>query len=121
MWETVSLIVFNKSFYDLLSEAEDCGLYGPSDQYEGFLIRLNKLFLDINICLLDLQKVKKLRIKINEIDDENIEVKTYLENKIFLTKNHTKSNHIRMYFDLIPYYILPSEEKLLAYKKSFKS
>ena len=116
-WQIVSETVFNTSLDDLIKETEECGLYGPVEKYEEYLIKLNKLFIDINECFISLQNNDKLRLKIKEQEDYT-EVKIFLDNKIHDRKNYSKSNYVQMYINLIPYYKLPSGKKLLKYKSN---
>ena len=114
-WQIVSEKVFNISLDKLISETEEYGLYGPVEKYEEYLKKLNKLFVDINECFISLQNKDKLRLKIKEKKDYT-EVKIFLNSEIHDRKTYSKSNYVQMYLNLIPYYKLPSERKLLEYK-----
>tara|TARA_R110000772_G_scaffold5691_1_gene20330 strand:- start:2116 stop:2529 length:414 start_codon:yes stop_codon:yes gene_type:complete len=114
-WQIVSEKVFNISLDKLISETEEYGLYGPVEDYEKYLKKLNKLFVDINECFISLQNKDKLRLKIKEKKDYT-EVKIFLNSEIHDRKTYSKSNYVQMYLNLIPYYKLPSERKLLEYK-----
>ena len=114
-WQIVSEKVFNISLDKLISETEEYGLYGPVEDYEKYLKKLNKLFVDINECFISLQNKDKLRLVISREKDYT-EVKIFLNSEIHDRKTYSKSNYVQMYLNLIPYYKLPSERKLLEYK-----
>tara|TARA_R110000772_G_scaffold20466_2_gene56766 strand:+ start:71841 stop:72269 length:429 start_codon:yes stop_codon:yes gene_type:complete len=117
-WNKISEIVFNQDLNGLIKETEKQGRgFGEEGQtYEAQLQKLNKLYLDINKCVLDLQNPDKLRIETIE-DGEYIEVKIYILGDFHDKRNYNKTDYPQqIYSHLISYYEYPSYDEMIEYK-----
>jgi len=116
----VSKIIFSKDLMGLMEEVDEYGRYGPSNKYEEYLDKLENLFIKICKAITYLQNKDKVRVQVMEetSTDSYKDVKIFINNEIVNRINYTDYNYYRIYFYLMEYYEIPTEENLLEYRKS---